>query len=253
MMNRRSFLTASAAMAASPVFAAGKPPSEKKGWAGANSEHHKTFGAHWYYNWTPNRGPLEPEFVPMIKGGFDIKPKAFDKIRNYQGISGLLGYNEPERTKQGNLSVDRAIELWPQLVALAEQKNLRIGSPAPSSDRDGMTHLEEFMKRADKNDLRVDFIAIHWYRGRDVDAFEQFIKDLDRKYDRPIWLTEFNGWSGPEEEHYKFLKGALNFLEKEKSVERYAYFNPPAGKPHSLLTPGSKLTRMGELYRDAGT
>lgn len=240
-------------MAASPTFAAGSTPSRKKGWAGNNGEFHKKFGAHWYYNWMPNRGPAHPEYVPMIKGGFNVNTKTFNKIRGYKGITSLLGYNEPERSKQGNISVDRAIQLWPKLVELAEQKNLRLGSPAPSSDQGGMRYLEEFMKRADKADLRVDFIAIHWYRGRDVDAFERFIDDLDRKYDRPIWLTEFNGWSGPEGENYKFLKDALKFLEKEKAVERYAYFNPPAGKPHSLLTRDRKLTRMGELYRDAGT
>ena len=38
----------------------------------------------------------------------------------------LLGFNEPDRSDQSNMTVEEAIALWPQLV----QKSNRLGSPA---------------------------------------------------------------------------------------------------------------------------
>ena len=63
----------------------------------------------------------------------------------------------------------------------------------------------------------------------------------------------FNGWTGPERENHDFLKKTLRFLERSKDVERYAYFEPGKGKEHSLFKKDGGLSRMGELYRDAGT
>lgn len=237
---------------AQQAFGASGDVSLKKGWSGGNSGIHKSIGANWYYNWTPGGNGSGIEFVPMIKGGFNVNDKAFKRIRGYENATALLGYNEPERTKQGNLSVEAGIKHWPKLVKLAEEMNLRLGSPAPSSDLGGLKWLERFMEQAEDKDLRVDFIAVHWYGGTDAGRFEGMIDSLYRNYRRPIWVTEFNGWSGTEDEHYDFLKDSLKFLERDRNVERYAYFEPGKGKPHSLFKKDGSLTRMGELYRDAG-
>lgn len=223
----------------------------KKGWAGGDAKWHKLFGASWYYTWSPKTRPSKAaEFVPMMKGEWSLKETG--AIRAMGGISHLLAFNEPERKSQGNVSVERALELWPQLSALAEAKKLRLGSPAPSSDAGGMKWLDRFMEGAKRRKLKVDFVAVHYYRSRDAGEFESFVKGLDRSYRLPIWITEFNGWSGPEGDHYSFLKKALSFLERSKAVERYAYFEPGAGKEHSLFSKAGGLSRMGELYRDAG-
>lgn len=251
-MNRRHALSLLAGTLPAVAFAAEPTASRKKGWAGGNPKFHRLFGAQWYYTWSPKtRTTKSLEFVPMIKGEWSLKQTP--SIRKMHGVTHLLGFNEPERKKQGDLSIERAIELWPRLVELADARNLRLGSPAPSSDKDGIRWLREFMERAKKQDLRVDFIAVHWYRSRDAGEFENFIDGLAKEYKRPIWITEFNGWSGPEEQHYKFLRESLRFLEKNRNVERYAYMNPGSGKPHSLVKPDGTPTRLGELYRDAGT
>lgn len=255
MMHRRQALATTVAGAFAPCWPLVAESDEdnrssKKGWAGGSAQLHRQFGAKWYYTWSPKtRTSQAASFVPMMKGAWSLKQAP--AIRKMKGISHLLGFNEPERAKQGNITVDKAIELWPDLVALAEDKDLRLGSPAPSSDKAGMDWLAAFMERAKREKLRVDFLALHWYRGRDAGQFEDFVKQVYRDYDLPIWITEFNGWSGPEEENYEFLKDSLKFLERDRKVERYAYFNPPKGKPHSLLDKNGKLTRMGELYRDA--
>lgn len=257
-MNRREalqYLSAALPFAAIlPASAAVKAPaggSPKKGWSGAREDAIKTFGAAWYYNWQAQGREIgAAEFVPMIKGAKNIGQ--VDRIRQARGIKAVLGFNEPERSSQGDTSIDEAIKLWPRLVELAEEEKLQLGSPAPSSDGGGMAWLTEFMRRAKREKLRVDFIAIHWYRGRDGAAFANWLKELDRNWRLPVWLTEFNGWSGTEKENFEFLKSALKTMERSKSVERYAYFEPGAGKNHSLFKPDGSLTRMGELYRDAG-
>lgn len=185
----------------------------------------------------------------MMKGASSLKQ--ISEVERMSGITSLLGFNEPERKKQGNLSVEKALELWPRLESLAEKKNLRLGSPAPSSDREGLAWHSKFMEEAKRRKLRIDFVAVHWYRSRDVDEFEGFLKGLAKEYRKPLWLTEFNGWSGSEKENYDFLKGTLKFLDRTREVERYAYFNPKRGSNHSLLKSDGSLSRLGELYRDA--
>jgi hypothetical protein len=257
-MNRRNALRYLAALPLAASFPASAEvrkaaeASMKKGWAGGNASAIKTFGASWYYTWWHGGGNIDgAEFVPMIKHGSDIGQT--NAVKSMGNVKAVLGFNEPERTSQGNTSINEAIKLWPKLVELAVAKNIRIGSPAPSSDGGGMAWLTEFMRRAKKEKLRVDFIAIHWYRGRDGGAFATWLKELDKNWRLPIWLTEFNGWSGPEKENHEFLKSALKTLERSKSVERYAYFEPGKGKEHSLFKADGTLSRMGELYRDAGT
>lgn len=257
-MNRRHALSllAPSLFTQSGWALSSRQATTKKGWAGPDRNAHKKFGAHWYYTWWhgENHDP-DIEFVPMIKNRKDVEGgDALGKVKAMSGIQHLLGYNEPERGDQGNLTIDDAIKHWPKLQAIAEAKNIPLGSPAPSSDHKGVQWLEEFMRRVKKEKLRVDFIAVHWYRSRDAVDFENFLKGLSRSHRRPVWLTEFNGWSGGERENHDFLRQALRFLERDNAIERYAYFEPGKGKPHSLF--GSEedgLSRMGVLYRDAGT
>ena len=159
----------------------------------------------------------------------------------------LLCLNEPERADQGNMTVERALAIWPKFM----ETGARLSSPAPSSDAKGMAWLERFMDEADKRKLRVDFIAVHWYRSADPGAFESWLKELHRKYRRPIWVTEFNGWKVSEREHERFLKGAVRSLERLPFVERYAYFTWKPGEPGSLFNGDGSLGKLGEIYRRA--
>jgi hypothetical protein len=249
MKTRRQFIQSAAlalwAMALPASAATAK--SKKKGWAGSSPEMHRKFGASWFYGWAGNgTGAPGVEFVPMINNGKAIQGDPL--VSTPDPITALLGYNEPERASQGNLSVDEAIVQWPRLVELAASRNLRIGSPAPSSDKGGMEWLAAFMDKAKKAQLKIDFVALHWYRGRDAAAFASWLDEIHRKYHRPLWITEFNGWAGTPQENETFLRAALRTLERETSVERYAYFNPSAGHPCALLKPDGSLTRLGELY-----
>lgn len=252
-MPRRAFIgLCAASMLAGKADAKPAEAVGRKGWAGSDKGFHKDFGANWYYNWMPKMTENSPEFVPMIKGEGNMQ--ALDAAVSLRNITALLGFNEPERVKQGNMSVERALELWPQLEKATEGKKLQLGSPATSSDKGGVEWFEAFMKGAEKRKLRIDFVATHWYRGRDVNGFEGYIDGLAQKYQCKVWLTEFNGGlnGGDIKDHIRFLKGALKFLDKADSVERYAFFNPKPGTEYSLVDAAGKPTVMGEMYRDAG-
>ena len=253
-MNRRHLLSASALASASYCLGrTTREPSMKKGWAGGNAGAHELFGTHWFYNWTLGGRNVGDTFVPMVKGKAQAKDHSLQRLEAYSELPVILGYNEPERAKQGNMSVEEALAFWPKLQAVAEKKGSRLGSPAPSSDAGGLKWLDDFMVEAKRQKLKVDFIAIHYYGGTNPDTLEKLIDNTAKEYRLPIWLTEFNGWSGTRKEHEDFLKHALRFLERERKVERYAYFNPGKGKPHSLVDNDGSLTSLGELYRDAGT
>jgi len=227
--------------------------SSKKGWAGNRPESAKQFGCSWWYDWgCAGKGAEGFEFVPMVKG--NRKPVPGEELRRLADPTAkhLLGFNEPERSSQGNLTVAQAIEAWPALAAFAESKALRLGSPCVSSDAAGGAWMREFMEQAQRKRLKVDFVAAHWYRSADPAAFEDWLKDLNASYRRPIWVTEFNAmYAGADEAgQLQFLKGALRALEKHRFVERYAYFNPGTGKA-ALLKDG-EATKLGEAYRSAG-
>lgn len=247
MITRRTFISLAAPLCISTARAAGAP-SKKKGFCAMGRQDAEKLAATWHYNWgLDGAGTPAMEFVPMAKGTPHFRPDYWQRIAalKAKGAKHLLGFNEPERASQGNLTVAQALDHWPKL----EAAGLRLGSPAPSSDGGGMAWLAEFMKAAKKRRLRIDFIAIHWYRGSDLAAFESWLKELKRDYDRPVWLTEFNAWNADDRTQERFLKGAVRILERLSFVERYAFFTPGRGKPGSLFKSDGQLTELGEFYR----
>jgi hypothetical protein len=211
-------------------------------------------GAGWYYNWSPRPGDVagsDAEFVPMIWGADRVDAATLaDAAANG---STLLGFNEPDFASQANMSVEQALDLWPQLQATG----LRLGSPAVATGAaDAGGWLDRFLAGARQRGLRVDFVAVHWYGGDfGPDAVNQLRGYLQATYDRyqlPIWLTEYAliRWDGggatfpTDAEQAAFATASTAMLEGLAFVERYAWF--------SLPTPDDGSQGTG-LYRDAAT
>jgi hypothetical protein len=229
------------------ALAAPKPtPPDKHGFAGSLGRA-RIVKATWYYTWGPN-GASEPgiEFVPMVKGKGHVNDATLDAIKK-SGAKVLLCFNEPERADQGNVTVEEALDLWPKLMATG----LRLGSPAPSSDQRGMDWLKRFMEGVKKRKLRVDFLAVHWYRSANIADFERWLEELKRDHKRPVWVTEFNAYyTGGDRD--AFAASAFKMLDREKNVERYAYMDCGPGRPGGLFADNSwtNLSKLGEAYRD---
>ena len=152
----------------------------KKGWAGSEGNYMR---AMWRYNWNNNESStLDREYVPIRQTRWwpDIPTQKADSTH-------LLGFNEPDRPDQANLTVDQAIAEWPKLMATG----LRLGAPAVSDG--GLSWLYSFIDRIDQLGYRVDFVPVHFYRANYSDwDLHVFLRDIHQRTGRPVWLTEFN-------------------------------------------------------------
>jgi len=127
----------------------------------------------WFYTWSAiNKvgGNLSIPFVPMIWGANDVAKYASKLPSPANGGSPyLLGFNEPDGDTQSNITVSRALELWPQL----ETTPFLLGSPATAGNpTTSGSWLELFLAgEPGKAPPRVDFIALHWYAPPKASSF----------------------------------------------------------------------------------
>ncbi|UMB60278.1 glycoside hydrolase family protein [Lutibacter sp. A80] len=221
--------------------------------------------AHWFYTWGDGYYedliPNNIEFVPMKWGQWNVNEaflSSMKALKEAGKINYLLGFNEPDGAEQANMSVDKAIELWPIL----EEVGLPLGSPAcVNSTGDWM---QEFMQKANTNNLRVDFVTVHWYGGVSASSFINRLEETYSLYGKPIWITEFApaDWtaSSPEDNKFNsekvlnFMKEVLPQLEDLDYVHRYTWFsfgkNSAAGTYSALFNLDGTLTELGQFYAD---
>ena len=247
---------------AADVEPAAAPATVKKGvgtWYYAGVEQAlATANLPWYYTWKAGTdgatAPPGSEFVPMIWGADQVN--ATDLAAAQAAGAPVLGFNEPDRADQSNLTVDEALTLWPRLTAL----DAELGSPAVSANAATPGGwLDRFLAGTEAQRLRVDFIALHWY-GTDFTDPARAASDLCRYlasaydcYHLPIWLTEYaladftaglaDGSYPTAAEQAAFVEASVPLLEGLPFVARFAWF--------SLSDVGTE-SRTG-LYSDATT
>ncbi|XVV10638.1 sigma-70 family RNA polymerase sigma factor [Actinoplanes sp. CA-131856] len=222
-------------------------------------------GAGWYYNWGPNNndvpGPSGVEFVPMVWGKANVTDATLSEVKKEGDV--LLGFNEPDMGGQANMTVEDALAAWPKLQATG----MRLGSPsvAYGGDTPG-GWLDRFMSGAEAKGYRVDFITLHWY-GSDfsaaaVNQFLGYVDAVHKRYNKPIWVTEFGlmNFSGTpkyptQAQLVTFIKGTTKGLESRSWLERYAWFGLPAvgdSVDFGLYQDGDSPTEAGKAYKAAG-
>jgi len=228
-------------------------------------------GVAWYYAWGPkplaSDGPRHhPRFVPMIRDAAQLQddPRALTEVAESDAVA-LLGFNEPDQVGQAEMTAQEAAALWPRLMAASK----RLGSPAPATGEalppDGW--LAHFMDAAAASDLRVDFVAIHYFASRpNLLKFRRYLEWVYHAYDRPIWITEWAlvdpaTWKdgharySPDEAACFFRAGAA-MLDDLPFVERHAWFaafDESGGwhlNTHAIAADGS-LTPVGRAFVDA--
>ena len=230
-------------------------------------------GLSWWYNWAP--APDAAVASAYAGLGTEFAPLQWDKILNGTTVTAdqlaaripagakyLLGFNEPNFKRQGNLTPRQAAALWPVLEEVARRKNLKLVSPALNYCGDcvsdnGVTYysptqwLDAFF--AAYPAARVDYIAVHTYVCQ-----ENYLRDKVaelKKYNRPLWLTEF---SCGDMDHslitpavqQKYLTDAVNYLENDPAIFRYSWFSGRSNEiPNvNLLGADGQLTALGQLY-----
>jgi hypothetical protein len=227
--------------------------TSKKGIAG-NLEQY--LDVDWLYNWNLDRNSaLDWEYVPIRQSRYW---PGLDQDWRQRGATHLLGYNEPDRPDQANMSVADALASWPDLLGTG----LRVGSPAVSDGgRSGW--LYPFMQQADAAGLRVDFVAVHYYwcynpadPNGAANQMYNFLLEVYNNTRRPIWVTEWNNganWTGCGDPTYAQQAAAIaamvDMLNNAPFVERYAPFNW-VEDVRRLAWDDGWPTQAGEVYRD---
>ena len=223
----------------------------------------------WFYTWEPHTRqitqPDRVEFVPMIWGETFVEPEQLELAKKNGSV--LLGFNEPDQPDQANMTVQQALNLWPQLMSTG----MRLGSPATAADPSlPGSWLEQFMDGATTRGYRVDFVCVHWYGAefdvdRAVNRLKNFLQAVHDKFQLPIWLTEYSliRWNNPPtypswEQQAEFALKSIEMLETLPFVERYAWFCLPPWMKYgsdrtSLYSQDGHLTPAGIAYQKGPT
>lgn len=213
-----------------------------------------TVNAHWFYNWANDRNStLNWEYVPIRQQRYWP-----DYPTNKPDSTHLLGFNEPDNPVEdsyktlGNGSITTALDTWPGLLATG----LRVGSPAVTDG--GLNWLYSFMDQAAARNLRVDYVAVHFYRcGFSAQQLYDWLYDIHiRTGGKPLWITEFNNgadWTNCADPSYQEnanrIREFIQMLEAAPFVERYALYSR-VEYMRQLTYDSGGLTPAGEVYRN---
>ena len=214
----------------------------------------------WSYDWGSAYPPVSTgvEFVPMIWSKRNLQSRLEEVSAGIpvHRPAALLGFNEPDYRTQANMTVDEAIAAWPALQAV----NLRLGSPAAALPSDHW--LDEFMTKAEANNLRVDFMTFHSYQEPNPESFLRKVTELYEAYGKPVWITEFAvaDWGAtPDrpsrytmEQVQDYMTATVQGLRERSYVERFAWHTnkttDPVVGPSALFHEDGSLTGVGETY-----
>jgi hypothetical protein len=130
---------------------------------------------------------------------------------------------------------------------------MTISSPTPANALGNW--MREFMDRSKSLQLKVDFVAVHWYGMPDSTKFLKFLNHVYETYKKPIWITEFAiaDWKAKdgranrfsETSALTFMREVLPQLEALPYIHRYAWFGASDNK--------KEFTRTSRLFRDDGS
>lgn len=224
---------------------------------------------YWNYSWGPQRIAQQPndiEFVPMLWGGNDrdqlktaLTTHILPQIKKGT-VKRVLGFNEPDSEAQSNMEVSIALDRWKELESLG------VPLVSPSCAQPANNWMMSFMKSANKNCKRIDWVGVHWY-GTDFASLKSAMTKFHDLYDRPILVTEFAlaDWTAKKVSENKiskadtleFMKEAVYWLETQSWIVGYAWFSfdvtHPAGTNSALFNDNGTLTTLGKFYASVRT
>jgi hypothetical protein len=225
----------------------------------------------WNHNWDIHRIDAQPsdvEFTPMLWGGRRdtetiaalVQQEVLPNVQTGLALR-LHGFNEPDKADQANITVARALELWPLLES--------IGVPlvSPSCAQPEGSWMQEFMSNATADCKRVDWVGVHWYGGTSFNSFASNMRSIYERYGKPIIITEFApaDWQAKTVNENRnspsavlsFMKLAIPWLEEQDWIMGYAWFpfqkSHPNGGTSALFDEQNQLTACGRYYQSVRT
>lgn len=252
----------------------------KKGYSGGDGTDNEILNTTWFYTWGAGENArVDREFVPQRhhETGKSAGGEQFWAWPGWNEINGrdetvthVLGQNEPDNNgvtaKEVKMSPDEIVALWEPFL----ESGTRIGTPATTNPNNW---IPEFVRKCKAKNLRVDYVAVHWYKGGQNP--KNFINDLKWLHDQtglPIWITEWNNganwttekgfsiangtwynWTNnldtDRNNHALWMKDVLQLLDEAPFIERYAIYNAVEAKRY--VVDNHNLTAAGEVYANA--
>lgn len=230
----------------------------------------------WWYNWAlvpgdavkDNYPQSAVEYVPLVWSGDFDETYLRQYLASHPQIKYLQTFNEPNFASQANMTPQQVADIWPRLEAIADEYQLQLVAPAvnyspgdvdiPGTDDNGspFAYLDAFFAAC--NNCRVDYIAIHGFMGS-ANALENYLQQFHQRYNKPLWLTEWNLNLGNNretlEKQMDFLAETTRWLEQQDYVFRYAWLLGRSSEgansaPYvDILTPEGGWTQLGALYQ----
>lgn len=229
----------------------------KKGWAGSDPGQYVPLNVTWRYDWSASGSTTSAvEYVPIKQ---NAGWPGWGDINGKQYVTHLLGFNEPNRPDQSNMSVSQALAIWPEYM----KSGLRLGSPSPSDPfGSNGAWLYEFLDSCKARNYRVDYIAIHAYWSKSPQQWYNDLKWVYNKTGLPIWITEWNNGANWTNETWPTadrslseanatkqlndIKAILNVLDTASFVERYSIYNWV--QDARAMAIGNTITPAGQYY-----
>jgi hypothetical protein len=225
----------------------------KKGWCGAGAngvaEVERIKGT-WWYSWSADQeSRINQSYVPIKQSsGWPSWTAINQKLQ----VSHLLGFNEPDRPDQANMTVAQALAAWPEYM----KSGLRLGTPATASPN---AWLYEFVDSCKARNWRVDYVAVHAYwGGKTPQNWYNDLRNLHIRTGLPIWITEWNNGANWTTENWPTtdkslspanaakqlndLKAILNVLDTASFIERYSIYNWVQDARAMILTGDFRVT-----------
>ncbi len=255
--------------------------------------------ASWFYDWGAGNSLRDnAEYVPQrhhedgISNGGERK-WAWSSFSSINGLENtnthILGQNEPDNTGGGNEVYTYVTKIpdnprekhgdYP-LVNVAKDflySGMRIGTFACCNPNTGW--VSEYVNWCRNNNIRVDFVATHYYiGGQDPARCVASLKSLHDVTGLPVWATEWNNganWTGEggfstdggwyswgsgndQQKNGEWLRDVLKRADKEPWLERLAVYNAVEGK-REIWTNGAPTKaaevlstyKSGFAYNDA--
>ena len=128
---------------------------------------------------------------------------------------------------------------------------VKLGAPGVTNGAGpsmGLGYLKDFLDQC--TGCRIDFVPIHWYGDAgNLTGFEWYVGQAAQVAGgRPLWVTEFGTTSGTADQTMDFLKSAMQFLDGNALVEKYAWFMDAPG--YLINSNGSGLSALGQVYNN---
>lgn len=227
----------------------------------------------WSYNWGISNSDEvyaqfakhDMDFFPMIWNANWSEQTVRDFKAAHPECEYILAYNEPNLSDQANMTPTQAAQDWPRVVAIAKELGMKIIAPAMNYGTlagysDPWKWYDEFFSLPGISWDDVDGVALHCYMGS-ATAMMDFVKGF-KKYGKPIWVTEFCNWANNNislDAQMKYMVEAINALEAEEQVARYAWFIPRGygnSECNNNLLSDRKpfgLTELGKVFVNMST